>query len=179
MTHAVDVYLRELERRDLERLNAWRNDAEIAEGLGNNGLFISRDVDEQWFQHYMANRDRAVRLAIVVKDSDEYIGNVNLTSIHPVNRSAEFSILIGERRYWGRGIGRSAGEVMLRHAFLDLNLHRVHLSVLSGHDYAIRLYHSLGFVDEGTARECVFKHGRFHDQRLMAILKTDYDRRRA
>ncbi|MDB5336428.1 MAG: acetyltransferase family protein [Planctomycetaceae bacterium] len=179
MSPTVDIHLRELEHGDLAQLNSWRNDPEVVDWLGNNFLFISRDVDDEWFRSYLANRDRALRLTIIVTKTGEYIGNVNLTSIHPINRSAEFSILIGERRYWSQGIGRQASEFMLRHAFNDLNLNRVYLSVLSHHERAIRLYYHLGFAVEGNLREAIFKHGLFFDLQMMSILKSEFALKRA
>src|ERR1700693_2326753 len=98
------IKLRELDRSDLPRLNGWRNDKEIIELLGNNFLFISGAVDENWLQSSLQDREHNVRLAIIVEETGEYVGNVNLTSIHRVNRSAEYSILIGEKRYWSKGI---------------------------------------------------------------------------
>jgi RimJ/RimL family protein N-acetyltransferase len=174
MESPVTIRLRELERSDLPRLNAWRNDKALLELLGNNFLFISSAIDEAWFDDYLQNRDRTVRLAIIVESSGEYIGNVNLTSIHRINRAAEFSILIGDKQYWSRGIGEQATRAMLQHAFVDLNLHRVSLSVIRENDRAIRVYRKVGFVDEGCQRQAVFKDGVYRDVVLMAILRDEF-----
>src|SRR5690606_24919866 len=133
-----------------------------------NFFFIAESVDDNWYRNYVLNRDKAVRLAIEV--DGKYIGNVNLTGIHPVNRSAEFSIMIGEKNYWGQGIGREASQQMLRHGFDDLQLHRIWLGVLAGNIAAQRLYESLGFRIEGAQRQAIFKQGGYHDLILMGLL---------
>jgi len=170
----LQVRLRELEPRDLPRLNSWRNDRELVDLLGNNFLFIAGSVDERWYQGYLNARDSSVRLAIEVGDPGDYAGNVNLTTIHAINRSAEFSILIGERKYWGKGIGERATRLMLAHAFTNLNLHRVFLKVLRSNERARRLYQRVGFVEEGCEREAVFKSGTYHDLALMSMLASEF-----
>lgn len=168
------LILRELEKGDLPKLNAWRNDKRLLDLLGNNFLFISSAVDAAWFENYISNRDKAVRLAIVVADSNEYIGNVNLTSLHPVNRSAEFSILIGEEAYWSKGLGSIATRMMLEHGFNDRGLNRIYLTLLKDNTRALKLYEKMGFKVEGVKRQDVFKNGEFQDSIMMSILKSEF-----
>jgi RimJ/RimL family protein N-acetyltransferase len=168
------IRLRELERADLATLNRWRNDPELLDLLGNNFLFIAGAVDEKWYESYLASREHNVRLAIVLEKGGQYVGNVNLTGIHPVNRSAEFSILIGDKALWGKGVGQEATRLMLAHAFGDRNLHRVHLSVLATNARALRLYEGVGFRTEGTLRQAVFKTGAYHDLVMMSVLRHEH-----
>jgi diamine N-acetyltransferase len=168
------ITLREIERGDWAQINAWRNDREVVDFLGSNFLFIAEAVDEQWYDSYLSSRDRNIRLAIVTNADDAYIGNVQLTSIHPLNRSAEFSIFIGDKRYWSHGYGREAMLKMLQHGFGDLNLNRIHLTVLDDNERAIRLYESAGFKVEGRLVQAVFKNGSYHDLIAMAALRKDF-----
>jgi RimJ/RimL family protein N-acetyltransferase len=170
----VTIRLRELERSDLPQLNFWRNDKGLIDLLGNNFLFISSAIDERWFDDYLHSRDQAVRLAIIVEQTGQYIGNVNLTSIHRVNRSAEFSILVGDRHHWGKGIGQAASRLMLAHAFDDLNLHRVYLSVIKDNHRAIHVYKKVGFSEEGCQRHAIFKDGLYCDLVIMSILRDEF-----
>jgi len=168
------IYLRELEKKDLAQLNNWRNDKKLLDLLGNNFLFISGAVDDNWFDNYLQNREKAVRLAIILKKGDLYIGNVNLTSIHAINRSAEFSLMIGEETHRGKGIGLLATNMMLQHAFKDRGLNRVHLDVLKENAAAIKLYEKAGFKREGVKRQDIFKNGTFHDVVMMSQLKEEF-----
>jgi RimJ/RimL family protein N-acetyltransferase len=166
-----------LERHDLAALNRWRNDTEVIRHLVTNFHFIGPEVDARWYDAYLAGRDRAVRLAIVDTEYDRIVGCAYLTDVHRLNRSAEFSVFIGESDYWSRGYGTEAARTMLAHAFDDLNLHRVYLSVLTENARAVRLYERVGFAHEGRLREAVFKDGRYCDVLRMAILEPDYRRR--
>jgi RimJ/RimL family protein N-acetyltransferase len=172
----VALRLRELERPDLAAVNRWRNDPEVIRFLGANFIFISPEIDQRWYDSYLTARDRTVRLAMEDSESNRVIGCVYLTDIHRVNRSAEFAILIGEKEYWGRGHGTEASRRVLAHAFDDLNLHRIYLSVLADNLRAIRLYEKLGFRQEGRQREAIYKEGAYRDVVLMAVLEQEYRR---
>lgn len=167
------IYLREVELGDLASINKWRNDYELVSFLGANYFFISEVIDRKWYDNYLANRDKNVRLAIIETESNTLIGLVNLTGIHAINRSAEFSIMIGEKDYWSKSYGSIAVKKMVEHGFNDLNLHRIYLTVLSDNIRAIKSYEKSGFKSEGVLRDSVFKGGDYHDMVIMSRLKSD------
>ena len=45
--------LRELEQKDLDTINKWRNNKELIDLLGAPYRFINYEVDVRWFEHYM------------------------------------------------------------------------------------------------------------------------------
>ena len=169
--------LREIERKDLIEINRWRNDPELIECLGAPFRYINLDVDERWFESYMNSRNTAVRCAIVSED-DNILGLVSLVSIDNVNRSAELHIMIGSKENQGKGLGTFAVIEMLNHAFYNLNLHRVCLSVLETNHRAQHLYEKIGFVREGTKRSSNYKNGKYYDMYLYSILVSEFICRR-
>ena len=141
--------LRELERKDLQEINKWRNNPELIELLGAPFRYINIDVDVKWFESYMSNRGNAVRCAITELNKDDILGLVSLVSINYMNQSAEFHIMIGDKANQGRGIGTFAVKEMLNHAFNNMNLQRVELTVLEDNERAKHLYEKCGFVPTG------------------------------
>lgn len=168
-----EVKLRELERSDLPLINRWRNDPSLVALLGGSFRHVCMAVDEKWYEHYLANRAANVRLAITLADG-AIIGAAYLVSIDWLNRDAEFAIWIGSADARGMRVGEAATRLMLDHAFTDLNLHRVHLSVLAHNERAIRLYRKVGFISEGVQRRAVYKGGEFRDLILMAMLRDEH-----
>lgn len=166
--------LREIEKRDIEIINAWRSDKALIDKLGEPFRYINSAVDEQWFDNYMKNRSQTVRCAIVNED-DAIIGLINLYSLNSINQSAVLSIMIGNKEYRGKGVGTFAVNEMLNHAFNNLNLNRVELTVLKSNEVAQRLYEKSGFVKEGTIRQCCYKNGRFEDMYLYSVLKDEWN----
>ncbi len=167
--------LREISINDLAKINDWRNDHEIINLLGCNFLYISEKIDEEWYQNYLNNRDKNVRLSILESDNNNLIGNVYLTNIQFINRSAEFSIVISNKNYWSRGIGEMVCREILKHAFIDLNLNRIYLYVLEQNTRAIKMYEKVGFLVEGKLEEVVYKNGSYHNTFVMAILRKNYN----
>ncbi|MBE9916478.1 GNAT family N-acetyltransferase [Paenibacillus donghaensis] len=55
-----------------------------------------------------------------------------------------------------------------------MNLHRVSLRVFSFKEKAIHLYKKLGFEQEGTSRQAIFREGKWHDIIHMGILQHQY-----
>lgn len=64
--------------------------------------------------------------------------------------------------------------MLLAIGFGDLNLRRIFLRVLADNTAAIRLYQSLGFIEEGRLREAVFVDGRYQDLLMMGLLQSEY-----
>ena len=166
--------LRELERKDLERINRCRNDPDLIALLGAPFRFINLDVDVAWFENYMRNRGNTIRCAIVRQGEDKILGLVTLASIDYLNQSAEFHIMIGDPAEQGHGAGTFAVQSMLRHAFYNMNLHRVELTVLAENQRAQHVYEKCGFHREGAKRQSHYKSGRFHDMYCYAVLKDEF-----
>ena len=146
-------HLRELERKDLPAINKWRNDPELIALLGAPFRYINLDVDIKWYESYMGNRGNAVRCAITEDGGDDILGLASLVSINYMNQSAEFHIMIGDIQNQGRGLGTFAVNSMLNHAFNNMNLQRVELTVLDNNTRAKHLYEKCGFTYEGRKRK--------------------------
>jgi RimJ/RimL family protein N-acetyltransferase len=168
------IRIRELERSDVPLITGWRHNRSLTEGLGAPFRFIGPEVDAAWFDTYLSRRGVDVRCAICREGESDPVGVISLTGIDPVHRHAEFHILVGDGVPHGEGVGTDATKAMLRHAFLDLNLHRIYLHVLASNRAAIRVYEKAGFRHEGTLREAAFKGGTFQDVMVMAMLRSEF-----
>lgn len=169
----MKIGLRALELNDLSFLVKWRNDVEITSTLGGNRFFVSNLREESWIRNSENDRT-SVRLIIEDLETSSPLGLVNLTSISWINRSAEFSIFIGEKQCQGKGAGHSASKLMLEYAFNELNLERVYLYALEDNKRAIELYKKLGFIQEGCLINSVFKNGKYNNLVLMALIRKGW-----
>lgn len=106
------------------------------------------------------------------RPEDDFIGMCGLTYIHPVNRSAEFAIVIGRDEYRGKGYGSDALKALIRYGFNDLNLHRIYCEVFSNNP-AISLYKKMGFVEEGILRDTYYCHGKYWNSHVLSMTKHD------
>jgi len=107
-------------------------------------------------------------------DDDRPIGFVVIFDPHGTHGNATLAIAIGEKALWGQGYGTDAIRVILRYAFLELNLHRVSLFVLAHNARAIGSYVKCGFRVEGRVRQAMLRDGERSDFIYMGVLKDDW-----
>jgi len=168
------VYLRPLEKTDLgEHYLAWLNDPEVTRYLETGVFPTTRQDLEKFFESVTGSRTQVI-LAIMDKKSNRHIGNVKLGPIDWLHRRAVFGILIGEKKFWGRGIGQEVTRLAVEYAFLRLNLNRVSLGVSVEHKSGVRCYEKIGFRVEGCFRQDLFRNGEYHDRLWMGLLRDEY-----
>lgn len=166
--------LRELRREDLPAVNSWRADRAQVDCLGAPFRYIGPEVDEAWFDGYLRGRAGTVRCAVVdAAEPGEILGLATLSDINWVHRTCTFHVQVAPAAQ-GRGVGTFALAGMLRHAFADLGLNRVELTVLDTNARARRMYERAGFTLEGTMRQAAYKEGRFVDMHVMGLLASEW-----
>jgi UDP-4-amino-4,6-dideoxy-N-acetyl-beta-L-altrosamine N-acetyltransferase len=165
------VRLRAIEREDIPTFVRWLNDPEVRRYL-EMYLPMSKAEEEQWFESYLKNDSS--RIFGIETGEGVFIGNIGLHDIDWKNRSAVLGIVIAEKEYWGQGCGSDAIKALLRFAFDEMNLNRIHLSAFDFNERAIRCYEKCGFRREGRAREALFREGTYHDAIHMAILRREF-----
>lgn len=173
------IRLRALERSDLPFFVDWFNDPDVVEGLSIY-LPISNYGEERWFETTMKNPPEEQPLVIEVKMDGQWhaIGDISLRDLNWRNRSAELGISIGDKRYWNQGYGTEVLNLFLNHCFETLNLERISLRVFETNLRAIHVYQKCGFVQEGILRKAEYRHGKYLDVMIMAILKSEWELRK-
>ena len=166
------IYLREITFDDIAIINEWRNDKDTVDLLGANFRYINIETDREWINNYQRSRSNQVRCAIC--DKTGIIGMISLVDIDYINSKAEMHLIIGNNASRGKGYGNDAIVLMLNHAFNNLNLNKVYLTVLSYNNIAIRLYYKNGFRKEGILRQEIFKSGKYVDCIIMSILREEF-----
>lgn len=172
----MDIFLRELTSKDIDVINQWRNDPSTVDMLGAPFRFINKEVDELWFENYLKNRSNNVRLAICETGTGLTLGAAYLLNIDWLSRNAEYAIWLGNKNNRGNGIGTKVTKLVLKHAFNDLNLHRIYLTLLESNFVALSLYGNMGFIKEGLLRDAIFKNGAYHNLITMSILNYDFNK---
>ena len=130
---------------------------------------------KKWVADSIVNSSKNLKLAICLKENDKYIGNIYLTDIDYKNRNAGYSIIIGEKEYWGKGLAKESLMIILTHAFINLGLVRVYARYLKDNLASINVAKKCGFKEEGILRKAVFKNGEYHDLNIMSIIREDFD----
>lgn len=86
--------------------------------------------------------------------------------------------------YWlcagftGQGLMAEAVELILRHAFKDLKLHRLEANIQPDNQPSIKVVKRAGFTKEGFSRRYLKVGGRWCDHERWAIVKEDWKPRK-
>jgi len=167
------VVLRRHSPGNLAAFRRWYGDPEVARLTRYQDGPMSPDEIQRFFASRMVGLD-SLALAVHIRDTNRLIGSCAFSQLDSDNGSALYHITIGEKDCWGMGYGTEATQLMLAHAFDDLGLHRVGLTVFTFNERAIRAYRKAGFTIEGRAREAIHRDGRFWDEIAMSILEPEW-----
>ncbi len=163
------VVLRKLSLEDdMENYLEFVNDADNLkwiEGIGNFPL-----NKEDLAQYISSNKNLFLS---IFNNKRIHVGNVRLSHIDFIHRSAMLGVLVG-RRFEGQGYATRACKLVVAHAFEVLNLHRIYLTVITGNKNAIALYEKLGFIKEGVKKESHYYNFKYHDGITYRLLESEY-----
>ena len=172
-----DLVLRTLDSRDVsalftvidadrERLGRFLPWVEETRTEGDTLRFIDDAADER-------RRRRSLVLGIVVDGALR--GTIGLHYVDWFDRSAEIGYWIASPLE-GRGYVTRATQQLLGLAFGAAGLHRLVIRCAIDNARSRRVAERLGFRVEGLLREAQWVSGRFVDQHLLSLLRTDTPR---
>ena len=143
----ISIYIRPLVIRDALTSYMWSNDPQIWNyTMKKMTRYISPEIETEWLRECLTHTDQA-NFAICVRELDTYIGNVRLVDVK--DKTAEVHIFIGNKLYWGKGIGYQAIIQILEYGFFEAELESVFLRVHPANISAIRVYEQAGFEIKG------------------------------
>ncbi len=169
------VTLRPFQPEDLPALRAWHDDPNVMQYWGNRHPLVAAHA----FEADIAPSGRFTTFGAdgyfcICDESGRAIGRIEYEGFHIPDRSAELSILIGEKDAWSKGYGSEAMLLLLDWLFNDRGINRVWLEVYASNTRAQRAYEKVGFVREGTLRERWFMDGAWHDAHIYSILLREF-----
>ncbi|MCP4580951.1 MAG: GNAT family N-acetyltransferase [candidate division Zixibacteria bacterium] len=160
--------------RDTESIARNINDKEIARWTIAIPYPYKR---EDAIEFIKANRERyrkkkSYGFSIADKTTNEVIGGVGLHKLDIEDAKAELGYWLA-RRKWGRGIAAEAVYLISKFAFNKLKLHRVYACTFKENFASQRVLEKCGFTLEGVLRDAMRKRGRYHDEMLYGLLKSE------
>jgi RimJ/RimL family protein N-acetyltransferase len=165
------VTLRQMGKADVARRVKWLNDPDI-----NKTLLIDEKLDLnkslEWFERTI--KDKSRRDFVVETREGKPIGIIALVHIDDVHGTAECFCVIGEKAYWGGGIGTEAHILLADWAFRDLGLHKIWACIRPENTAIIKVVEKIGFKVEGTLREEKCVAGKRVDVVRIGLLRREF-----
>ena len=147
----------------------WRNDP-VANRYLRQGIRTLEEVQE-WYAQYFS---RAEHKLFAVYADQVLIGYGTLEHIDTTHRSCEIGIVIGDPRYWNKGVGTLVVTRLTTLALTVYHLHRVYAVIQGGNRASIRCFEKAGFQHEGRLRDARYVNGEFIDLHSYAVLEHEW-----
>lgn len=138
--------------------------------------WASAPTDDDRFAAYLADARRTDFEAMLVcrRRDLAIVGFFNLSQIaRGPSQSAYLGYAVA-KRFAGQGYMREGLELVLRHAFLTLRLHRVEANIQPENEASIGLARKAGFRREGFSPRYLKIGGRWRDHERWAILAEEW-----
>jgi ribosomal-protein-alanine N-acetyltransferase len=121
-----------------------------------------------------SHREDSVCLLICLAADREIIGAINLSQIFRGGfQNAYLGYYIGAP-YAGQGYMTQGLQLVLRHSFEDLKLHRLEANIQPVNTASIALVKGAGFTREGYSRRYLKVCGRWRDHERWALIAEDW-----
>lgn len=167
------LYLRPLELSDLNEVQLYINDPDVRRYLYN--IYpLSKIDEEEWIKKAMTNSPDGVTLAVVLKKDNKFLGCMGLHKIDYVGGTAMTGSMLGAKEEWNKGYAQEAKMLLLEYAFMTLNLRKVCSAAFAKNKGSIKHNLKCGYKIEGIRKKQFYRDGKYHDDVLLAIFKSDW-----
>ena len=95
------------------------------------------------------------RFMIVLKETDEAIGAIDLFDFDPFHLRAGVGIILGEKKFRKKGLAREALEVIISYAGKTLLLKQLYCNITEDNEDSLKLFIEKSFVITGQKRDWV------------------------
>ena len=169
------VTLRPARENDAEHFVRWFADMEVTRYL-NRRMAVTLEQEQEYLKKIGESKDDVWWM---IDAEEKPIGATGVHRINWLDANGTTGIMIGEKDCWGRGYATEAMRLRTRHAFRELNLHKLMTEVDSGNEASRKALERNGYRVVGIRREQTFREGKWHDRWLGELLRADWEKTQA
>jgi RimJ/RimL family protein N-acetyltransferase len=114
------LILRTFKKDDLHKLGQLMAGKEICDLIGEVYPMTEGELEDD-YNHWQKTQN-SIYFAVVDKKTNEIIGETALLRIFAPWRTADLSIIIWDRKYWGKGYGKEIAKLIMDYIFNDINV---------------------------------------------------------
>ena len=166
------IYLRPLKESDIEsNYPKWFDDSEVCK-YNSHEPFTKTRQDFIDYVNKVKNSKNEYVFAICDKKNNTHMGNIAIQKIDWKNKNGEIAIIIGEKEYWGKGIGKEAWKLVIDYGFKTLNLHRLYCGTHEENIGMQKLALSCGMKEEGRFKDSALKNEKYYNTIHYGIINS-------
>lgn len=166
--------LREIQQADIEAVYRGLSDPQVIRHYGVSFHSLeATQVQMDWYRELQEQSEGLWWGICLAETPDELIGACGFNDWSIEHRHIELGywLLPG---FWRSGIMVECLPAIIQHAFTAMGVHRVEAVVEPENVASTRVLEKLGFIHEGTRRECELKQGRFLSLASYGLLVTEW-----
>ena len=175
MIETERLILRRFEYTDDESmLKYWVADPAI-QSMYSEPIYSTKQEVKELLDKYIGGyaKDDYYRWAVILKTTNECIGQIAYFLVDSKNHFAEIEYCVGSS-FQRKGLATEATKSVIQYGFENMNLHKVQICHKSINLPSRKVIEKCGFVYEGTLRDFFYLDGKYVDRLYYSILKEEF-----
>lgn len=172
MIKETSIYLRELVVSDVTReYESWFTDESVIQFLEVRNPKTEDLID---FIKNGKETGNYFLYAICLKETGKHIGNLKIGPIDHKHKIADMPVVIGDKKYWGKGLAAEAIKLGNDIAFNELNIRKLSGGMYEENVASLKTYEKAGWVLEARLRGHYILNGKTMDRLCIACFNPKY-----
>ena len=148
---------------------------ERIQSLYSEPVYSTKEKVHELLEKYISSyaKDDYYRWAIILKESNECIGQIAYFLVDDKNYFAEIEYCIGSQ-FQCKGYATEATKAVIKYGFESINLHKVQICTKTINLPSKRVIEKCGFVYEGTLRDYFYMDGEYVGRLYFSMLRDEY-----
>ena len=167
--------LRPPRMEDAATMITWFEDLEVSQFL-----FVrnppSLESEKEWIDARGKDPDS---IFWVIEVDGSTVGSTGIQMIDWKNGFGLTGTVIGDKKQWGKGIGRELMQLRAEYAFMQTPLRKLKSGYIEGNEASARAQAACGYVEAGRWRKDRFVDGEWRDLILTELLREDWVKKRS
>lgn len=165
------------EKEAVKKFVEWMNDNRVRQYLGQwSG--ITESSEAEWFRNQAISKEQ---INWCIYAGETLIGGIDIHEIDLKHRQAELGIILGDKKFWDKGIATSVEIAALDYGLNNIvagGLNKVSALVYEGNIASQKALEKAGLRTVGTLKDHIWKNGRWYDSWLGEITRKEWDEKR-
>jgi len=158
----MDLTIKILEEKDVGKdYVEWFLDTEITRFSENQYKKFTIDGQKEYVKNCLSNTNIDL---YGIFHGIRHIGNIVISGFNSEHKKAEITYVVGDRNYWGKGVGSFAVSEISKKAINKYKLNKLFAGVAEANVGSRKVLEKNGFVIEGIRTNHLFYNGEFCKQ---------------
>ena len=152
----------------------WKNDTKLREFNCNRPAAIGIDQVKKELEEPRPALPESFSFEIWYKPENILVGQCGLHAFSWRDGHAQLGIMIGEREYWGKGIGTEAYQLLVKYGFTQLELHKIVANINAPNIGSQTAVQRAGLTFEAKLKEWIYSDGVYYDLYTFGITEDEW-----